>query len=121
MNTVSKAMNYVKDNASPYLEVYPDIGNITNAACLYHTDAMKDLTKGQGHIVAVHLKETVPGKFREVPFGTGHVDFDKAIETAWKLGVRKYVTEFWYTGNPSWEEDLKEANSMMRKILNRQP
>ena len=95
--------------------------NITNAACLYHTDAMKDLTKGQGHIVAVHLKETVPGKFREVPFGTGHVDFDKAIETAWKLGVRKYVTEFWYTGNPSWEEDLKEANSMMRKILNRQP
>ena len=121
MNTVSKAMNYVEDNASPYLEVYPDIGNITNAAYLYHTDAMKDLAKGQGHIVAVHLKETVPGKFREVPFGTGHVDFDKAIETAWKLGVRKYVTEFWYTGNPSWEEDLKEANSMMRKILNRQP
>ena len=59
---------------------------------------MKDLTKGQGHIVAVHLKETVPGKFREVPFGTGHVDFDKAIETAWKLGVRKYVTEFWLSG-----------------------
>ena len=49
------------------------------------------------------------------------MDFDKAIETAWKLGVRKYVTEFWYTGNPSWEEYLKEANSMMRKILNRQP
>ena len=30
-------------------------------------------------LCAMHLKETVPGVFREVPFGTGHVDFQKAV------------------------------------------
>lgn len=121
MNTVAKAMNYVDANASPYLEVYPDIGNITNAACQYHTNVIDDLVSGSGHIVAVHLKETVPGKFREIPYGTGHVDFEDAIGAAWKLGVRKYVTEFWYTGSGQWKEDLKSANGMMRAILDRQP
>lgn len=121
MNTVSKAMNYVEKNESPYLCVYPDIGNITNAAYLYHTDVFEDLASGRGHIAAVHLKETVPGKFREIPFGTGHVDFENAIKTAWNLGIRKYVTEFWYTGSDAWKEDMKAANAMMRDILDRQP
>ena len=65
----------------------------------------------------MHLKETVPGKFREIPFGTGHVKFDEAVEKAWDLGVRKYVTEFWYTGSPAWREDLQFANEMFTKIF----
>ena len=120
MNTVEKAMKYVTLVGSPYLNVYPDIGNITNAAKTYQTDVLEDLTLGKGHIVAMHLKETVPGKFREIPFGTGHVDFEGAAEAAWKLGVRKFVTEFWYTGNPEWKEDLKNAHDMFTEILERQ-
>ena len=103
---------------SPYLNVYPDIGNITNAAKMYENDVLEDLELGKGHIVAMHLKETVPGKFREIPFGTGHVDFESAVTKAWELGVRKYVTEFWYTGNPGWKEDLTFANEMLTRILN---
>ena len=33
------------------------------------------------------------------------------------MGVRKYVTEFWYTGNPNWKEDLQFAHNMFEKIL----
>ncbi|MBE7721938.1 MAG: L-ribulose-5-phosphate 3-epimerase [Lacrimispora celerecrescens] len=117
MNTVEKAMKYVKQISSVYLNVYPDIGNITNAACTYGTDVLEDLRFGGGRLAAMHLKETKPGIFREVPYGEGHVDFKKAIETAWKLGVRKYVTEFWYTGSPSWKEDLAAANLKMSRIL----
>lgn len=117
MNTVEKAMKYVTLVGSPYLNVYPDIGNITNAAKTYQNDVLEDLELGRGHIVAMHLKETVPGKFREVPFGTGHVDFESAVEKAWELGVRKFVTEFWYTGNPQWKQDLQFANKMFTKIL----
>lgn len=120
MNTVEKAMKYVTLVNSSYLNVYPDIGNITNAAKTYKTDVLEDLYVGKGHLVAMHLKETVPGKFREIPFGTGHVDFKSAIETAWNLGIRKYVTEFWYTGNESWEDDLVFANRMMTEILDSQ-
>lgn len=120
MNTVEKAMKYVKLINSSYLNIYPDIGNITNAAKTYKTDVLEDLYIGKGHLVAMHLKETVPGKFREIPFGTGHVNFESAIETAWNLGIRKYVTEFWYTGNEKWQDDLVFAKQMMTKILDNQ-
>lgn len=117
MNTVEKAMRYVNQVSSVYLNVYPDIGNITNAALTYGTDVLEDLKLGAGRLAAMHLKETKPGIFREVPYGEGHVDFEKAIQTAWKLGVRKYVTEFWYTKNPDWKEDLVGANLKMSRIL----
>lgn len=120
MNTVGKSMAYVNKVNSPYLGVYPDMGNITNAAVTYGTDVLEDIRSGAGHLVAVHLKETVPGIFREVPFGTGHVDFPAVIEETWKNGVRRYVTEFWYTGNPKWREDLDLAVGMMVPLLDAQ-
>lgn len=117
MNTVEKAMKYVNEVSSVYLTVYPDIGNITNAAKAYGTSVTEDLNTGKGRLCAMHLKETKPGIFREVPYGEGHVDFETAIETAWRLGVRRYVTEFWYTGNPQWKEDLAAANRKMSELL----
>lgn len=120
MNTVEKAMKYVNLVNSSYLNVYPDLGNITNAAVSYGTDVLKDLETGRGHLCAMHLKETVPGKFREIPFGTGHVNFEAGIQKAWELGIRKFVTEFWYVGNEKWREDLAFANQMMTAILNKQ-
>ena len=121
MNTVEKSMYWVNKVNSPYLGVYPDMGNITNAAVLYGTDVLADIATGDGHLVAAHLKETVPGVFREVQFGTGHVDFKSCIEATWKAGVRRYVTEMWYTGNPEWKKDLDEAVGMMRPLLDAQP
>ena len=117
MNTVEKAMHYVRRMNSPYLGVYPDSGNITNAAVSYKTDVLEDLRSGAGHLTAMHLKETVPGVFREVPYGPGHVNFEAVVHTAWELGVRRYVTEFWYTGNPDWKQDLYEARAMMGALL----
>lgn len=120
MNTVGKAMEYVNKVNSVYLNVYPDLGNITNAAVAYKTDVNEDLEQGRGHLVAMHLKETVPGKFREIPFGTGHVNFEEGIRKAWELGVRRFVTEFWYTGNPNWKDDLDFAVKKMTAILDKQ-
>lgn len=117
MNTVGKAMKYVTLVQSSYLNVYPDIGNITNAATSYQTDVLEDLYMGKGHLVAMHLKESTPGRFREIPYGAGHVDFGSAISMAWSLGIRKYVAEFWHTGNPAWEEELKTVNIMFANLL----
>lgn len=119
MNTVEKAMTYVNAIGSPYLGVYPDLGNITNAAKTYGTDVLEDIRTGTGHILAMHLKETVPGVFREVPFGTGHVDFEAGIRTAWELGVRRYVVEMWDTGKEGWESDIAYAQKMMSTILSK--
>ncbi len=115
MNTVEKAMHYVSMGSNPWLQIYPDVGNLTNAAFGTKTSVTKDMETGRGHLAAVHLKETVPDVFREVPFGTGYVNFPACIRQALALGVRCFVGEFWYTGNPHWEDDLKAANRFLRE------
>ena len=122
MNTTWKAMYYVDAVDSPYLGVYPDAGNLTNAAVASGGSVLDDLNSGRGHLMALHLKETTPGVFREVPFLTGHVDFEAVIPKAWSLGVRRYVTEMWYVGNDdTWADDIRFACGSMKKILDRQP
>ena len=120
MNTTAKGAKYVSMVESPYLKIYPDSGNITNAAVLHKHDVCEDLSVGKGNLIALHLKETKPGAFREVPFLTGHVEFERIIEEAWKLGVRRFVTELWDVGPPEWKEDICFANKSMRAILDRQ-
>lgn len=119
MDTVKKSMYYVKQMNSPYLQLYPDIGNLTNASKLYGTSVNEDLLTGSGHIVAAHLKETIPGHYREIPFGTGHTDYISQLKVLKELGVEMFVGEFWYTGSKSWEDDLKYANDFLRKKLDR--
>lgn len=119
MDNVRKAMEYVNLVNSPYLGVYPDVGNVTNACLLYGENLADDFKTGAGHLVAVHLKETVPGKYREIPFGTGHVDFANAVKTSWALGVRRFVAEFWYVKGVTqdWRAELQNANDFLRKFF----
>jgi L-ribulose-5-phosphate 3-epimerase len=119
MDTVSKVLKYSQIINSPFLKVYPDSGNLVNASIIYKTDVCQDLVSGMGQIIALHLKESIPGKYREIPYGLGHVDFEKIIDTAWSIGVRRYVTELWYTGQKDWKNDIKNAYDMMDKILSR--
>ena len=119
MDTVEKAMRYVNLVSSPYLGVYPDIGNLKNASLLYGVDVDEDLMCGKGHIFASHLKETVPGKYREIPFGTGHTEFVKNIKTLKRLGVRMFVGEFWYVNNEDWEDVVKNAGVFLRDKLDK--
>lgn len=120
MNTVEKAMKYVTLCGSNYLKIYPDLGNMTNAAVQYQSDVLEDMELGRGNITSLHLKETLPGRYREVPYGTGHVDFAAAIAKAWDMGIRRYVTEFWYKGSEDWKDDLRFAHDMMAGLLDKQ-
>ena len=117
MNTVAKAMDWVTKVNSPYLQVYPDAGNITNAALSRGLSVTEDLRSGRGHIAALHLKETRPGVFREVPYGLGHVDFKAVTACAMDLGVRRYLAEFWYDGTDTWRDTLRGNASFLRHYL----
>ena len=119
MDTVRKAEEIVREIGSPWLQIYPDLGNLTNASVLYGTSVVDDLETGKGRLSAMHLKETVPGIYREVSFGTGHVDFETGIRKALELGVRMFVGEFWYTGEPHWKEELEFANRFLREKIAR--
>jgi len=118
MNTIEKAMYYVNEINSPYLQVYPDLGNITNAAVMYGKSVIDDISLGKGSIVAFHLKETVPGVFREVPYGTGHVDFKNSLKKILDSGINLFVCEFWDTGKSDFEEDLRFAREFVLENMN---
>ena len=47
MDTVEKAMEYVNIVNSPYLQIYPDIGNLTNAEKIYGVSLIDDIQKGK--------------------------------------------------------------------------
>jgi L-ribulose-5-phosphate 3-epimerase len=113
MNTVEKAMRYVKKINSPYILVYPDCGNLTNAAKMYGKSEIDDLSTGRGFIAALHLKETVPGKFREIPYGTGHVNFEAIIRAAKELSIGIFVTEFWHTGEADYIAVIKKSKDFI--------
>jgi len=148
MDTVEKAMIYVSEINSPYLQVYPDLGNLTNAALAYgryNAEALvagkgrdtpgrakaatsrntsdsavslnvsADMEAGRGHIAAMHLKETKPGIYRDVPYGTGHVGFLSGIKAAWRQGVRRFVGEFWDNGD--YKAQIDYAHTFLRRYL----
>ena len=117
MDTTAKAMQYVKQMNSPYLGVYPDIGNLTNASKLYGTSVVEDLKTGAGYLMAMHMKETVPGRDRGIPFGQGHVNFEQAAQCALSLGVRRFVAECWDDGSGNWKETIADVNRFVRAAL----
>jgi predicted hexulose-6-phosphate isomerase len=122
INTVEKAVHWVHKINSPWLAVYPDLGNITCAAEGDRNRVRRDIESGCGHIAALHLKETKPGVFREVSYGEGHVDFADGVQTAWNLGVRMYTAEFWWTGgvpsdNNEWKPLLRQNEKLLRSYF----
>lgn len=116
INTTEKAMKYVNIVNSPYLNIYPDIGNLKNAAVMYGTNVDEDIKLGTHRIIAAHLKETIPGHDRDIPFGTGHTEYISNIKTLKELGVRYFNGEFWCKGD-NWIEDGKYANKFLREKL----
>lgn len=115
MDTTEKGMKYVLMKDSPYLGMYPDIGNLKNAAVKYGISVVDDLRTGKGHIFASHLKETNPGIYRDMLFGSGgHTEYVPCIQELWQQGVRMFTAEFWYQGEPNYRENLVNAGVFLR-------
>ena len=100
MNTIGKARQVVNKVNSPYLQVYPDIGNIYNAT----DDYLGDIKKGNGHIVAAHLKETVEDVFVIWNTDKGELILKHGIFQFRSQGVARFTCEFWYDKKTDPEE-----------------
>jgi len=91
-DSLDKIMYYVNDLNSPWLQIYPDIGNLTAMG----QDVTKQLKDYGNHIVAVHIKDTRPGVVRNVPFSEGIVDFVSAFNALSDIDFRgPLLLEMW--------------------------
>ena len=101
VNSVEKAMRFVKALNSPWFQVYPDIGNMTAAGY----NPLEQLPLTEGHLVGVHVKDTRPGELRGVPLGKGVVQFQETFKLLAHMGFSgPFVMEMWAhldpTGDP---------------------
>ena len=119
MDTVGKAMQYVDAVNSAWLGVYPDIGNLKNAAVLYQSDLAQDLERGNGHIFAAHLKETKPGVYRDMDFGTGHTEYQTCLVSLLRMNVRMFTGEFWYQKGQDYQKTICRSAEFLRSQIER--
>ncbi len=96
----------------PYLQIYPDVGNVSNAT----PDPCGDLLTGHGHIVAAHLKETVPGVFRDLFYGEGQVNFPAVTSALWDMGVCRFNAEFGITARTVWTSGFRRLQFTCEKF-----
>ena len=119
LNSVTKYMEIAKEVDSPWLKLYPDLGNLT---AWTHDEVYNELEKGikSQQIIAVHLKEakkvtdTFGGIFRELEFGTGDVNFVKTFETLKKAEFKgPFLVEMWNESSETPLEDIKKVRDWM--------
>ncbi|MFC1832296.1 L-ribulose-5-phosphate 3-epimerase, partial [Thermodesulfobacteriota bacterium] len=112
MNSILKFMNMKQLLDSPWFTVYPDIGNLSG----WNNDVIEEITLGFNQIVALHLKETLAvttehkGTFKEVPFGTGCVDFPRVFLRLKELGYAgPFLIEMWTEKAEDPEKEIIDA------------
>ncbi len=116
MNSILRYANMKKLLGSPWFTVYPDIGNLS----AWGHDVSQELTLGINDMVAIHLKDTLAvtetkeGTFKEVPFGTGCVDFPGTFATLKTLGYSgPFLIEMWTERAAQPEKEIKAAQKWL--------
>lgn len=119
MNSITKYLEYDRTVASPWLAVYPDIGNLS----AWGNDVASELTLGISRIVGIHIKETLnvrpefAGKFRDVPFGQGEVEFAQIFKKLQELNYQgPFVLEMWGDAFP---DPLTEISRSRQFVIDR--
>jgi predicted hexulose-6-phosphate isomerase len=92
VNSVEKALGFVQQINSPWLNVYPDMGNLVAAGY----DPVEQLKLAKGYLVGVHVKDAIPGEVRGVVFEKGTVPFVNVFRTLAELDFSgPMVVEMW--------------------------
>lgn len=104
VGTILRAMHYIKEIPSPYFKIYPDMGNLTQ----FSSDVESEFELGIAQTAAIHVKETKPGVFKNVPFGEGTVRFTDIFKKLKELNYTgMFLIEMW--ADNSRKQTMEEA------------
>lgn len=117
MNSITKFIEVKRQIHSPYLQVYPDLGNLS---AWPENNPAAELEKGIDSITSIHLKDTLPvnndskGQFRDVPFGQGCVDFLGLLKTLKRLGYDgTFLIEMWSENSLAFKHEIRAAQEYL--------
>jgi L-ribulose-5-phosphate 3-epimerase len=113
VDNLSKALEIIREVDSPWLHLYPDIGNLA-AAGYYPPDEIK-LARNQ--ILGIHVKDALPKIIRGVPFEKGIVPFRETFNALVQTGFWGLIgVEIW--GSMHEGEDPIESVAAARRFVN---
>ena len=118
VGTILRAEHYLRAIPSPYFKIYPDMGNLTQ----FSADPESELELGLPEIAAIHVKETKPGVFKCVPFGTGTVRFADLFRKLHEIGYTgRFMVEMWADNSRSYtmEEAAAEIRTAREFVLDK--
>lgn len=114
VTSISRGMNIVREIDSPWLQMYPDVGNIAEQ----QLDELEELQAGKGHMLAIHLKDVRVGEPRRVPMGQGIANFPKAFAELARQGWSgRMMLEMWNDDAPESVERCVEARLIVEEWL----
>lgn len=116
VDSAEKALRFVRDVNSPWLNIYPDIGNMTAAGY----DPVEQLRIAKDYLIGIHVKDALPGEVRGVPFEQGIVPFHKVFRTLAELDFSgPMVVEMWAhldtSGDPT--QAVSKARQMVSRLV----
>lgn len=109
MGTIAKANKYVEIINSPWLQIYPDLGNLSQ----FSNQPENEIKKYFNHIVAYHVKEATKTQMRDLNYGEGNVNFTslfKAIKVTNFNGP--FTLEMWSLNEEN--ETIEQAISKLK-------
>jgi L-ribulose-5-phosphate 3-epimerase len=110
LESVSKGLHLVREVDSPWLRLYPDMGNL--AAAGYHPP--DEILLAKGYMVAIHVKDSLPRVIRGVPFERGIVPLEATFHALAQIG-------FWGPlGVEMWASMDQDGNPLSSAIAARQ-
>lgn len=117
INSITKYNRINNNFDSPWLQVYPDIGNLS---AWPDNDIGYELESGISQIIGVHLKDTLAvtenfsGQFKNVPFGEGCVDFLGCLNILKSNNYHgPFLIEMWSEQSKHPEQEIKRALSYL--------
>ncbi|MFD0704635.1 L-ribulose-5-phosphate 3-epimerase [Alloscardovia venturai] len=123
LNSIQK-VNYLKTQIhSPWLQAYPDLGNLT---AWPENNVAEELELGIDNIVSIHLKDTRPvsptskGQFRDLLFGEGTVDFEGCLKTLKRLEYTGAMTiEMWTAQLENPLDEVRKAKKFFDDLFDK--
>ncbi len=116
--TISRTLKFVDEVGSKWLNIYPDVGNLSQ----WSDEPEKELELGFNYIVGIHLKDTKKGVFKNVPFGEGTVNFESIFKKIKELDYfGPYLIEMW-ANNDIYEDKetvIKNISEAKKWLINK--
>ena len=114
ITSITKGLSICDQVGSSWLSMYPDIGNLYEQ----ELDAVSELRTGAGRMLAIHVKDVLPGQPRRITMGEGCADFPAAFaELARQSWSGRIMLEMWNDDSDQADQIVVNARKKVETWL----